>query len=348
MDTTLTETNQPDVVGVIGAGKFGIAIANLLAANSKVLLFARDESVVEKINSSRFHKEQQIGENITSTGDPEHICNTCSLIFPVVTSADFRTMMKRFSPWLKPSHILIHGTKGLDIRAVENGIRPEDVKTMSQVILEESNVMRVGCLAGPNLASEIAQGKPAATVIASHYDEVVQAGQRALKSSTFQVFGSGDLLGVELAGVLKNYIAIASGALIGLGLGSNARALLITRGMAEMIEIGKAMGSEIRPFIGLAGVGDLIATCTSESSRNFYVGTQLAKGKSIEEITDSMEEVAEGVRTLKVVKALAENQGVTLPICHALHRLIFEGFSAEEGVKILMRLPPMKDVEFIG
>ncbi len=178
-------------------------------------------------------------------------------------------------------------------------ISRSDVKTMSEVILEESVVVRVGCLAGPNLADELAQGQPSATVVASRFNEVILAGQKLLRTDRFQVYGSNDLIGIELSGALKNIIAIASGALTGLGLGENSRGFLISRGMVEMIYLGKVLGGNTQAFLGLAGIGDLVTTCSSQLSRNFTVGYRLAKGESLDSITESMEETAEGINTVK-------------------------------------------------
>ena len=206
-------------IGVIGAGSFGLAVANLLAENSTVILFARNNEALESINSTREWNGYSINANVKATDDLELLAKSCDVIFPVVPSANFREMMKSLSPFLHPYHILIHATKGLnlslpegknlaDMKTLERG----NIKTMSEVIMDESVVVRVGCLAGPNLAKEISQGLPAATVVASHFNEVIQIGQQLLRSDRFQVYGNPDLTGIELCGVLKNIIARASGA----------------------------------------------------------------------------------------------------------------------------------------
>ncbi len=174
---------------------------------------------------------------------------------------------------------------------------------MSEVIREESVAVRVGCMAGPNLAKELSDGQPGATVIASRFHEVIHEGQRLLRNDRFQVYGSSDMIGIELCGVLKNIIAIASGALSGLGLGENARALLINRGMVETIYLGKALGGNTHAFLGLAGVGDMIATCSSKLSRNYTVGSNLQKVKNF----SPKGGVAEGVNNIKIAKRLGEN-----------------------------------------
>lgn len=340
-------SNKP--TGVIGAGSFGTAIANLLAENGKVLLYSRNEQVVEGINTKRKVRDIEVHENIIATSSIEDICTNCTLIFPVVPSDGFSGMLEQFAPFLRPSHMLIHATKGFH---TDKKIHPamqlkkEDVKTMSELIVKQTAVVRVGCLAGPNLAKEIGEKQPAATVIASKFNEVIDEGYHALSSSRFKVYGSNELHGVELAGVLKNYVAIASGMLTGLGFGDNAKAFLITRGMAELIYIAKSLGYSQKAFLGIAGIGDLIATCNSPNSRNFRVGFNLAKGKNLKKIIEEIGEVAEGVKTLQIVKAL-EKYGFTAPLASILHRIIFEEFPIQKGIDFLMKFPTEKDAEYI-
>src|SRR6187431_2635105 len=209
---SLSEKDKP--IGVIGAGNFGSVIANLLARQRNVLLYARNETVVEHILSQRENRGYKMHERITPTNNLSAIAEQCDIIFPIVPSAHFRSMMKELSSYLHPYHLLIHGTKGFDVMLPEGQtidsiamLNRSMVKTMSEVIVEESVVARVGCLAGPNLARELAEGHPAATVIASHFNEVINVGKRILRNDHFQVYGNNDLVGVELAGVLKNVIA---------------------------------------------------------------------------------------------------------------------------------------------
>lgn len=340
-------------VGVVGAGSFGTAVANILAENSHVLLYARKPEVIEQIQEEQKCGEVPLHPRVKATGDLEMLANACDVIFPVVPSANLRTVIRNLSPYLHPYHILIHGTKGLDIQIPPHApgekitLSREHVKTMSEVICEESVVVRVGCMAGPNLAKELIGQQPAATVIASQFKEVVFEGQRLLRSDRFQVYGSADLIGVELCGVLKNIIAIASGALSGLGLGENARALLISRGMVEMIYLGRALGGNVHAFLGLAGVGDLVATCSSTLSRNYTVGNRLAKGESLDAILDSMEEVAEGVNTVRIVNKLAETYKVRAPITQTLYKVLYKGLTVREGLQYLMRYPLNADIDFL-
>lgn len=350
----MTSTNISDMtVGVVGAGSFGCAVANILAENVPVLLYARSPEVVYQIQHEQKARSISLHENVKGTGDLEMMAATCSIIFPVVPSASFRNMISDLSPFLKPYHILIHGTKGFEVQL--NGqsldelktLRRNQVYTMSELICHESLAVRVGCLAGPNLAKEINEHQPAATVVASHFNEVIHLGQKLLKSDRFGVFGNNDLIGVELCGVLKNIIAIGAGAINGLGYGENTKGLLISRGMVELIYLGRALGGNVEAFLGLAGVGDLVATCSSRLSRNYSLGFRLAQGESLAAILDSMEEVAEGVNTIKIAKKLSDHYRVRTPITNTLHQVLFEDLSLDVGLQQLMKYPFSQDIDFL-
>jgi glycerol-3-phosphate dehydrogenase (NAD(P)+) len=341
-------------IGVIGAGSFGLAMANMLAEKNDVLLYARRLESVVHIEAHDTYKGKRLHSRIRATNDMQELADSCNVIFPIVPAANFRSMMRELAPFLHPYHILIHGTKGLDIcmpkgasLQANSKIDRSCIRTMSEVIREESVVVRIGCLAGPNLATELMQKQPAATVVASHFKEVIQEGIRLLRTDRFQVYGSSDLVGVELCGVLKNIIAIASGAISGLGLGSNAQALLISRGMVEMIYLGRALGGDVHAFIGLAGVCDLVATCTSKLSRNFSVGYRLAQGETLAQIMETMEETAEGVDTVKIMKVLAESMKVRAPITQSLYKVLFEDMKVEVALQYLMKYPFNIDVDFL-
>jgi len=339
-------------VGVIGAGSFGTAIANLLALNTDVLLFSRSADTVSAINRQHAYNGFHYHHRITATSDPRQICGDSVLLFPVVPSNSFRAMMRTFAPWLRPYHQMIHGTKGFDTfpyqeeQLAGTPLDRSQVSTMSEVIMQESTVIRIGCLSGPNLSKEILEGQPTATVIASHFDEVIALGKAALNSPAFHVFGSRDRLGAELAGALKNIIAVGSGILGGLGMGKNIQAMLLTRGLHEMIHIGQALGSDSHAFIGTAGIGDLIATATSEKSRNYSFGLRLARGETYQEIRETMPELAEGIRTLQIVRQLARSYKLHVPISEMLFRVVFEGFDMQRAIHYLMRYPYDVDVDF--
>ena len=346
-------SNKP--VGVIGVGSFGTAIANLLAEKSPVIVYARNKEVIDEINQLHSAEGKKLNPKIQATDDPEYICTQCDILFPIVSSTGFSEVMRKFSPFLHPYHILIHGTKGLCLdlplgKSLDDvdRINRENIHTMSEVIQNETVVVRVGCLAGPNLAKELELGQPAATVIASRFDEVILEGQRLLRNDNFQVYGNKDIIGVELSGVLKNIIAIAAGALAGMGLGENAKGLLISRGVVEMIHLGKALGGSAKPFIGLAGIGDLVTTCSSTLSRNYTVGYKLAQGQSLDSIQQDMEEIAEGINTIRLIKLFIEGKDLRAPITETLYRVLFEGYKVELALQYLMKIPLNVDVDFLG
>ena len=341
-------------IGVIGAGSFGTAVSNILAEkNQRVILYARTPEKAALLNSTRESSGHQLHDRVEVTNDLEHIGTSCDVIFPVVPSANFRSMMKELAPFLRPYHILIHGTKGFDLNVdrkkidAQNPLSREHVRTMSEVIKEESSVVRIGCLAGPNLAREISEKKPAATVVASHFDEVIRVGQNLLKNDRFLIYGSNDLIGIELCGILKNIIAVGAGTIAGLELGENAKALFISRGLVEMVHIGKALGGNAEAFLGLAGVGDLVATSSSHLSRNFTVGNRLAKGETIDQIIASMEEVAEGVKTIRIINELSQTYKVRCPITETLYRIINQEMTVDDAHKYLMKFPFRAEIDFM-
>lgn len=340
------------MIGVIGAGSFGTAIANLIAEKNNVMLYVRDKEKSIQIDKSRINSNQKLAKSITIINSLRDVVANCNTIFPIVPSANFRKLMQQLAPYLKPYHILIHGTKGLDVsdrgdKFSTNKLFRNHVYTMSEVILEETNVVRVGCLAGPNLAKEIDKKYPAATVIASKFDEVINTGQKLLKNDRFLVYGNNDLIGIELCGVLKNIIAIGAGAISGKKLGENAKALLISRGIVEMIHIGRKLGGNTKAFIGLAGIGDLMATCASKLSRNFTVGYRLAKGETMQEIADSMDELAEGVNTINIIKELANTLNIRVPITETLYKILHGKMTVDESHHYFMKFPFSAEIDFI-
>lgn len=341
------------IVGIIGAGSFGITLSKLLAFNVDVLIYSRNPDVALEINATKMHMGYTLDHNITATSSIQEITSQCELIFAVVPSSNFREMVKDFSPYLKPSHIIIQCTKGLDVSRISKEnfdnlhFTKSDVCTMTEVIRQESNVIRVGCLSGPNLAKEILSGQPAATVIASEFDEVIKLGQTVLSSKKFFAFGSHDLKAAEIAGAFKNIIALASGILAGLGMGKNMQSLLITRGLREMIAFGTSMGTNGSAYLGVAGIGDLIATATSEDSRNYIFGKRLAQGEEYDHIMKTSEEVVEGIRTLQIIYQLSKGQKLNLPIVQILYRVIFEGFDMQRALDILMNDNYSVDVDFL-
>ncbi len=342
-----------NIIGVLGSGSFGTAISQLLSLNSDVLLYSRREDVVKRINEQNEHKGLKLPKRISATSSLQEVGERCRLIFPIIPSESFRSVIKKISPFVGPGHIMIHGTKGLDVADdFEEAKSILDIKrsvfTMSEVIRQETSILRTGCLAGPNLAKEILAGKPAATVIASEFDEIIDKGREVLSSAKFIIYGSYNLKGIELAGALKNVIAIASGICNKLEFGKNMEALLITRGLREMIHIAKAVGAEIRPFLGTAGIGDLIATATSSQSRNFTFGGHIADGKTVEDIKGNlMDEVAEGYRTIKFAMSIVNAAQLQAPMTTTLYKTIYDGVPIGKALLELIRNPLSLDVDFI-
>ncbi|UJP66553.1 NAD(P)H-dependent glycerol-3-phosphate dehydrogenase [Mongoliitalea daihaiensis] len=348
-------SSRPKAIGIVGMGSFGTAIANMLAEKNEVIAFVRRTDLLEEINQHHSVDGQAIHANIQATQEPKFICDQCDVLFFMIASSGFQEVIRSFAPFLYPYHMIIHGTKGLCLSLPAGKtlkdmpkIKRDHLLTMSEVILKETVVVRVGCLAGPNLARELILGHPAATVIASPYNEVIMEGQRLLRSEKFQVYGNSDIIGVELSGVLKNIIAIAAGALAGMGLGENAKGLLVSRGMVEMAYLGNALGGSIKSFIGLAGIGDLVTTCNSTLSRNYTVGYRLAQGESLSEIQQSMQETAEGINTIQIMKAFLEGTGnMRAPITENLYKVLFEDLKIEEALQYLMKYPFSVDVDFL-
>jgi glycerol-3-phosphate dehydrogenase (NAD(P)+) len=339
-------------VGIIGAGSFGITLVKILSRNVDVIVYSRNIETIAAINTHRKHLGHDLRPNVRATSDIQDITSQCALLFAVVPSSSFRQMMKDFCPYLRPSHIIIQGTKGLDVSKIADddwqnlNFSKEDVCTMTEVIRQESSVVRVGCLSGPNLAKEILSGQPAATVIASEFDEVIKLGQNVLSSKKFFAFGSQDLKAAEIAGAFKNIIAVASGILAGMGMGKNMQSLLITRGLREMIYFGTAMGTSGSAYLGVAGIGDLIATATSEDSRNYTFGKRFASGEDFQHIMATSTEVVEGVRTLKIINQLSKNDKLNLPIVNILHKVIYEDLDMQRGLDFLMNDNYAVDVDF--
>lgn len=354
MDMASKNSSKPKKIGVVGVGSFGTAVANMLAGKNEVMVYARKEEIVGEINSDHTASGRELHPDIRATFDPEELCKSCNILFFMVPSAAFVEVVRYFAPYLYPFHLIIHGTKGLALNLNPDAsldtvqkLNRSQILTMSEVILKETVAIRVGCLAGPNISKELSLGQPAATVIASKYNEVILEGQRLLRSEKFQVYGNSDIIGVELSGVLKNIIAIAAGAIAGLGLGENAKGLLISRGMVEMVHLSKALGGSVQSVIGLAGVGDLVTTCNSVDSRNFTVGYRLAKGETLDQILSTMDEVAEGVNTIRIIDAFIKTAGIRAPITENLHRVLFEDLPIAEALQFLMKYPFSVDVDFV-
>ncbi len=294
---------------LLGGGSWGTTVASLIARNAPVTLWARDEATVREINTehsnSKYLPGARLSSKLVATQSIEEAVAPCDVLVMGIPSQHFRAVLKQASEHLRPWVPVISLTKGLEL---STGMR------MTEVIQEELPGHPVGVLTGPNLAREIIQGQAAASVMAMEDEIIVRELQQLFHSGLFRVYTNTDLVGCELGGVLKNIIAIAVGMGDGQGAGDNTRSALITRGLAEIIRLGVAMGGRPETFAGLAGMGDLIATCTSAQSRNHHVGYELGKGRSLEEIIEEMVMVAEGVKSAPAVMALGKKYSVEMPI----------------------------------
>ncbi len=327
-------------VAVLGGGSFGTVLANLAAQNcGSVSMYMRNEDQARIINSTRsnpqYSKDVILNEKIKAICTLEKVFEyEPKMIIFALPSQATREVARSVAHFFKGDEIILHATKGIE---------EQSLKRISVVLGEELPVKRIGAISGPNLAGEIARNEPAATVIASPFDDVIEAGERVLTSARFRVYTAHDLIGVEWGGTLKNIFAIASGILDSSGFGWNTRSLLLSRGLAEMVRFGQAMGAKAETFLGLAGMGDLIATCSSNQSRNFRVGYQLAKGATLEQVLADLGQVAEGVRTTRIVYEFARERGVEMPITEAVYRIIQGEWTVERGVQHLMTRPQVQD-----
>ena len=326
-------------VSVIGTTSWGTTLAMILAHNgTEVLLWARTQEEAVALESAGENQRQLPGypfpPGMRVTAFLEEATSDADMVALVVPSRSLRENVRVLLPHLDSRSIVLSATKGL-----EKG----SANRMSQVLEEELPKEfhpRISVLSGPNLAKEIAQGKPASTVVACQDEEVALRVQELFMSSTFRVYTNTDVVGVELGGALKNIIALGAGISDGLGYGDNGKAAFITRGLVEITRLGVAAGANPLTFAGLAGLGDLIATCSSPLSRNRYVGEQLATGRGLEEILASMTNVAEGVDTTLGALILASKLKVDMPLTQAMSTVLFQGVDPRQAVIGLMGRAP--------
>ena len=340
-----TMYNQDMGVGVIGAGKFGLALCNLLAEKHPVKLYSRRQEDAVSFASNRQIRDVSLHNNVSLETDLENLCHTCEVLIPAIPSDNYPELVKAIQHTVNPGHFVIHATKGFIQSDANPDIKSHRPLTVSEYFEQFTTVRRIGMLAGPNLSHEIHQGLPAGAVIGSRFNEVITIGKELFSSDRFQVFGSNDLVAIELAGILKNYIAIGAGITEGLALGSNARSLYITRALAEIIYIANRLGVTSTSFLGLAGVGDLMTTCQSPLSRNFTVGYRIAKGETIESIINDSIETVEGLKTLKLIHNEWRYTS-RIPIAQVLYEILFDDKHPESLVEVFMRATGENDVEF--
>jgi glycerol-3-phosphate dehydrogenase (NAD(P)+) len=320
------------LVAVLGAGSWGTTLANLLALKGDtVRIWAYEPEVVQAINrehqNSVFLPDVPLHPGLRAYGDPREAVAEVPVIVSAAPSHAVRSVLGRLRGVTKPDALVVSATKGIET---------DTLALMSAVVQECLPEVRFVALSGPSFASEVCQGQPTLVVAASRTEATARAAQRIFATPTFRVYSHDDVIGVELAGALKNVIAIAAGILEGLGMGHNPRAALITRGLAEITRLGVALGANPLTFAGLAGMGDLILTATGNLSRNRALGIALAQGQTFEEYRAQHRSVAEGANTSRAGAALGARAGVELPIIEKVGEVLFSGKPAREGIGELM------------
>ena len=332
-------------VAVVGAGAWGTTLAAILGKREPVLLVTHRQEVADRINATHRNERRLPGidlpEALVATADPGALSGAADLVIFAVPSSHLRAVATQVGPAIPASADVLSVVKGL-----ENG----SLLRMSEVIADAGGIeyARIAALSGPNLASEIAKGLPASAVVAAPDTELAARAAERLGRREFRLYVNPDILGVELCGALKNVIAIAAGAADGLGFGDNGKAGLMTRGLAEMIRLGAAAGANRLTFAGLAGIGDVIATCGSRLSRNHRLGEELAKGRSWAEIEATLPGVAEGAYTVDAALALAERYEVEMPIAREVHNALFEGKSVQRCLIDLLSRESKDELQDLG
>jgi glycerol-3-phosphate dehydrogenase (NAD(P)+) len=301
----------------------------------------RSEELVDQVNelheNSQYLPGYKLNERVKATHDMAEAVSDCNVIFVAVPSTSFRSVVQQVVEHAPADVILVSTTKG-----IESG----SFMLMSQILSEEAPTAKVGVLSGPNLAKEIASNQLTGTVIASGLEEVRETIKDILKSDSFRVYTNDDMYGVELGGSLKNIYAIIAGMAAALGMGHNTNSMLVTRSLTEMARFGREMGADPMTFLGLAGVGDLVVTCSTPLSRNYRIGVALGKGKSLQGAIEEVGQVAEGVNTVKLVAEKAAEVGVYMPLATGLYKIIYEQDSISSIISSLMLGEQALDVEF--
>ena len=326
-------------VTVLGAGSWGTTVASLAARNAETTIWSRRDEVADHINTHHENPDYVTGmalpEQLRATSSLEEAVWEADVLVVGVPSHGFRAALQDVRPHLRPWIPVISLSKGL-----EQGTR----RRMTEIIDEELPGHPAGVLAGPNLAREILQGYAAATALAMPDEHLASSLQDLFQTKVFRVYTNTDVVGSELGGVLKNVVAIAAGMAEGLGVGENTKAMVVTRGLAEMTRLGVALGADPRTFAGLTGLGDLMATCSSPLSRNRGVGVKLAQGMTIDEVTAEMNMVAEGVKSVRAVCELAEEHGVDMPIAREVDGVVNEGRTPDQAYRGLRRITPTSEI----
>lgn len=330
-------------VAVVGAGSWGTTLANLLAKKGNdVRLWSYEADVTAEINdtgvNASYLPDVPLDDHLSATSELEEAVRGAAVVVSVSPSQHVRGVMTEAAGAMERDAVVVSASKGIETKTLE---------TMAEVLedaLPERSHRALSFLSGPSFAAEVSHEQPTAVTVASRNGRVAKRIQQLFQTDYFRVYTSHDVVGVELGGALKNVMALAAGMAAGLGLGHNTRAALITRGLAEMSRLGVALGANPLTFAGLAGMGDLILTCTGDLSRNRTVGYQLGQGRTLDDILGEMRMVAEGVETTRAAHALAQQEGVEMPIVAEVHSVLFEERSPAEAVQNLMEREPKAEL----
>lgn len=328
-------------VAVVGAGSWGTTVASLAAENTSTMLWSRRPDVAAAINESHENPRYLPGfvlhRSLRASSSLAEVVEQADVLVMGVPTHGFRSTLEALAPYLRPWVPIVSLAKGF-----EQGTNLRMTEVANQVLAGHP----AGVLTGPNLAKEILAGHAAAAVLAMTDETIAERLQQLFATNAFRVYTNTDVIGCEIGGALKNVVALAAGMADGLGTGDNTRAAVITRGLSEITRLGVAMGGRPSTFAGLAGMGDLVATCVSHQSRNRYVGEQIGRGRRLDDIVAEMEQVAEGVKAVPVVHELAAKYGVDMPIVNEMHAVLVHGASAEAAYRGLLLRKPGREVDF--
>ena len=329
----MPNTQRPKKMTVYGAGSWGTALALQLARNDiDVLLWAHNSDAIKEYETARENTKYLPGitfpDTLHCTDSIETAVKHADDQLIVVPSHGFRDLLKKLKPYLHKNHSIVWATKGLEVGSG---------KLLHEVLIEElGNDIPYGLVSGPTFATEVANGMPSAMTAAASTEELATRTAAAFQGGNYRVYSSTDVLGVELGGAIKNVLAIAAGISDGLGFGANARSAIITRGLAEILRLGKSMGANTETIMGLAGVGDLVLTCTDNQSRNRRLGLALGKGAKLDEAIAEIGQAVEGAKSSHSISILGERAGVEMPICETVQKILYSGLSPEQAVKELL------------
>ena len=331
----LSKQNQR--IGVIGAGAWGTALSNILAKNHRIILWAKEKKVCENINkhneNKRFLPKIKLNKKIKCTTEIKDICS-CDILFLVIPVQYLSAELSKLKNSLNTKTIFVCCSKGLEMSSL---------KLPSQIVSSIFPKNKIAVISGPNFASEIAKGLPAATLVASKNEEVSEKIAKLIKSTTLRPYLSNDIIGSQIAGALKNIYAIASGIVVGKKYGENAVASIISRSFAEITIVAKSMDAKKSTLAGLSGMGDLFLTCSSKESRNFSLGVDLARGKTLNEIIQKKFSIAEGAFTVRALKKLADREKLDLPINEAVYKVLYRKKNIDSAIQELLNRPITKE-----